>query len=71
MLKAVSNYKDILKWWASPKNEVASQQPFELPQDRTVIRYSQTFARLLCYVIRTAPESMDEETETGVIFCKL
>jgi hypothetical protein len=39
-LKAVSNYKDILKWWASLKNEVASQEPFELPQDRTVIQYS-------------------------------
>jgi hypothetical protein len=30
-LAAVSQYKDILKWWASPKNEAASQKPFELP----------------------------------------
>jgi hypothetical protein len=70
-LIAVSNYKDILKWWASPKNEVASQRPFELPRDRTVARYGQTFARLLCYVIRTAPESFDRETETGVTFSEL
>ena len=69
-LKAVSNYKDILKWWASPKIEVASQRPFELLRDQTVTQYSQTFARLLCYVIRTAPESEDDEieTETGVTF---
>ena len=68
---AVSNYKDILKWWASPKNEVASQQPFELPEKRSLARYSQTFARLLCYVMRTAPESLEEETEMGVIFFEL
>jgi len=68
---AVSNYKDILKWWASPKNEVASQRPFELPEKRSIARYSQTFARLLCYVIRTAPESIDDETETGVMFSEL
>jgi len=68
---AVSNYKDILKWWASPKNEVASQRPFELPEKRSIVRYSQTFARLLCYVMRTAPESFEEETETGVIFSEL
>jgi hypothetical protein len=71
-LAAVDNYKDILKWWASPKNEAASQRPFERPQNykKTIPRYSQTFARLLCYVMRTAPE-FDEETETGVIFSKL
>jgi len=68
---AVSNYKDILKWWASPKNEVASQRPFELPEKRSIARYSQTFARLLCYVMRTAPESFEEETETGVMFSEL
>jgi hypothetical protein len=68
---AVSNYKDILKWWASPKNEVASQRPFELPEKKSIVRYSQTFARLLCYVMRTAPESFEEETETGVIFSEL
>src|SRR5271156_1463625 len=72
-LKAVSNYKDILKWWASPDPKAVCQQPFELPQNHktTIPRYGQTFARLLCYIMRTAPESMDEETETGVIFCEL
>ena len=72
-LAAVSNFKDILKWWASPKNEVASQKPFELPQNykKTIPRYSQTFARLLCYIIRTAPESIEEKTETGVVFSEL
>jgi len=28
-LTAMGNYKDILKWWALPKNKVASQRPFE------------------------------------------
>ena len=72
-LATVSNYKDILKWWVSPKNEAASQRPFELPQNHqtTVPRYGQTFARLLCYVMRTAPESVDDETETGVTFSEL
>jgi hypothetical protein len=71
-LTAASNFKDILKWWMSPKNEVASQKPFELPQNhkRTIPRYSQTFVRLLCYVMRTAPES-DEDTETGITFSEL
>ncbi|OBT83213.1 hypothetical protein VE02_08216 [Pseudogymnoascus sp. 03VT05] len=26
------DHKDVLKWWASPKNEVASQHPFKLHQ---------------------------------------
>ena len=69
--RAVSNYKDILKWWASPKNEVASQRPFELPEQRSLTRYSQTFARLLCYIMRTAPESIDNKIETGVKFSEL
>ena len=70
-LMAVGNYKDILKWWASPKNEVASQQPFERPELKTITRYSQTFARLLCYVMRTAPEHLADETITGVTFSEL
>jgi hypothetical protein len=64
----VGNYKDILKWWASPKNEAASQRPFELPEKKTISRYSQTFARLLCYVMRAAPKELGEESETGVTF---
>jgi superfamily II DNA helicase RecQ len=70
-LAAVGNYKDILKWWASPKNEVASQRPFELLEKASLARYSQTFQRLLCYVIRTAPESLEEETKTGIKFSGL
>jgi hypothetical protein len=27
------DHKDVVKWWGSPKNEVASQRPFELPQN--------------------------------------
>jgi len=66
----VSQYKDILKWWASPKNEAASQKPFELPQNhhKTIPRYSQTFGRLLCYVMRAAPEEPGNDSETGVVF---
>jgi hypothetical protein len=32
---AASDYKDTLKWWKSPKNEVADQHPFELLQNST------------------------------------
>jgi hypothetical protein len=67
-LAVVGNYKDILKWWASPKNEAASQRPFELPEKKTISRYSQTFIRLLCYVMRAAPKELGEESETGVTF---
>ena len=27
----VMDHKDVLKWWASHKNEAASQSPFEKP----------------------------------------
>jgi Orsellinic acid/F9775 biosynthesis cluster protein D len=38
---AATDQKDALKWWASPKNEAASQRPFELPQNaKTISRYS-------------------------------
>jgi hypothetical protein len=67
-LKAVSGFKDILKWWASPQPKEVSQKPFEAPQPKSIQQYSQTFARLLYYVIRTAPESINDETETGVVF---
>ncbi len=62
------NHKDYLKWWASPKPESPSQIPFERVEKGTLLRYSQTFQRLLLYVIRTAPEVKDDETETGVVF---
>ena len=35
------DHKDALKWWVSPKNEVASQHPFELPdKSSTLTKYS-------------------------------
>lgn len=71
MLAAVGNYKDILKWWASPKNKAASQRPFERPEKKSIGWYSQIFARLLCYIIRTTPEYADEESETSVTFLEL
>ena len=38
---AATDQKDVLKWWASPKNEAASQRPFELPQNaKSVDKYS-------------------------------
>jgi hypothetical protein len=66
--KAVSGFKDILKWWASPKLEEVCQKPFEVPEPKSIRKYSQTFIRLLYYVMRTTPESINEETETNVIF---
>ena len=73
MLMAISNYKDILKWQALPKNKVASQQPFERPKKRTITCYSQTFAWLLCYIMYTAPKSINNETKTkiGIMFSLL
>jgi hypothetical protein len=39
---AAADQKDALKWWVSPKNEVASQHPFELPQNaKSVAKYSE------------------------------
>jgi hypothetical protein len=61
----------VVKWWGSPKNEVASQRPFELPQNsKTLEKYSQIWEQFICYVIRTTPEEFDEETETGVQFTR-
>jgi hypothetical protein len=59
-----TDHKDTLKWWASPKNEVASQRPFELPQNaKSVEKYSGIFASFICYMMRTAPvESHTDET---------
>jgi hypothetical protein len=62
-----TDHKDVVKWWGSPKNEVDSQRPFELPQNsKTLDKYSQIWEQFICYVIRTTPEEFDEETETGV-----
>lgn len=67
-LTATGNYKDILKWWASPKQEAVHQRPFEPLEKPSIVRYSQTFVRLICYVIRTTPESYNDETATGITF---
>jgi hypothetical protein len=66
---AASNHRDTLKWWASPKNEAASQQPFELPQSsKTIDKYSGLYQHFLCYAMRTAPAEWGDESETGVIY---
>jgi hypothetical protein len=67
---AEMDQKDALKWWASPKNEVASQRPFELPQSsHTIVKYSKVWERFICYFMRTAPLTRwDDETETGVVY---
>jgi hypothetical protein len=61
---AATDQKDALKWWASPKNEAASQRPFELPQNaKSVDKYSAVWERLICYMMRTAPpEHWEDET---------
>ena len=66
-LEAV-DHKDVLKWWQSPKNEVTSQHPFELPQNNcNLIKYSRRWQSFLCYVMRTSPEdSWKDKSETGV-----
>ena len=66
-----TDHKDALKWWASPKNEAASQRPFELPQNtQTIDKYSEYFECFICYMLRTAP--VDEWTdETGELISGL
>ena len=65
------DHKDTLKWWVSPKNEVASQHPFELPQSsRTLDKYSRIWEQFICYMVRTVPADSDEGTETGVVYTK-
>jgi Orsellinic acid/F9775 biosynthesis cluster protein D len=65
-----TDHKDALKWWGSPRNEAASQRPFELPQNaKTIDKYSGIFACFICYMIRTAPiEDYDDETGELVYF---
>ena len=64
------NHRDTLKWWASPKNEAATQKPFELPQNtKSVDKYSGHFEGFICYVMRAAPtENWQDATETGVTY---
>jgi len=58
------DHKDALKWWGSPKNEAASQRPFELLQNaQTVEKYSAVWERFIYYILRTAPvENWEDET---------
>jgi Orsellinic acid/F9775 biosynthesis cluster protein D len=66
---AAADQKDALKWWVSPKNEVASQHPFELPQNaKSVAKYSEHWEGMICYFMRTAPKE-DWEDETGTYVC--
>ncbi|OAF55127.1 hypothetical protein VC83_08395 [Pseudogymnoascus destructans] len=63
------DHKDVLKWWASPKNEVASQHPFELHQSvQSVHKCSAVWQRFICYMMRTATVDWEDDTETGVEF---
>jgi Orsellinic acid/F9775 biosynthesis cluster protein D len=60
---AAMDQKDTLKWWASPKNEAASQRPFELPQNaKSIDKYSAVWERFICYMMRTVPEWWENET---------
>jgi hypothetical protein len=55
MLAAIDQ-KDALKWWASPKNEAASQRLFELPQNaKSLEQYSAVWERFICYMMGIAP----------------
>lgn len=64
-----TDHKDALKWWVSPKNEVASQHPFELPQSsKTLDMYSRMWEQFICYMVRTVPDDTEEATETGVTY---
>ena len=60
---AATDHKDTLKWWASPKNEAASQFPFELHQNtQSVNKCSADWQQFICYAMRTAPDEQDGET---------
>ena len=57
-LEAV-DHKDVLKWWASPKNEAASQHPFQKPQNQqTLVKYSLRWQSFLCYVYGPCPRTI-------------
>jgi hypothetical protein len=60
---AATDQKDALKWWASPKSEAASQNPFELPQNaKSVEKYSGIIEGFICYAMQTAPANWEDET---------
>lgn len=58
-----TDHKDTLKWWNSPKNEVANQFPFELHQNaQSVDRCRDVWRNFLFYMVRTVPERPHGET---------
>ena len=67
-LAAIGKYKDILKWWVSPKIPEPKQVPFELLEKASLKQYSQTFQRLLCYILQVAPNGPEDLSETGAVF---
>jgi len=61
-----TDHKDVLKWWASPQNEGASQRPFELPDNtQTIDKYSGYIEQMICYIMRIAPKE-ESTDETGM-----
>jgi hypothetical protein len=66
-----TDHKDTVKWWGSPKNEMASPRPFELPQNSSSLTtYSKIWEQFICYMIRTTPDEFEDDTQTGVKFTK-
>jgi superfamily II DNA helicase RecQ len=62
-----TDHKDVLKWWASPQKDQASQRPFELPQNaQSLDKYNMLWEQFLCYLLRTTPRQWGQETETGI-----
>jgi hypothetical protein len=58
-----TDHKDALKWWSSPKNEAASQRPFELPQNaKSIEKFSEFFECFICYMMRTCGRLLTEQT---------
>lgn len=58
-----TDHKDTLKWWHSPKNEVANQFPFELHQNaQSVSKCRDVWRNFLFYVVRTVPENEGDQT---------
>lgn len=49
---------------------MASQRPFELPQNatKTIAKYSGLYSHFWCYVMRTTPPVWGDQSETGVVY---
>jgi len=69
---AAADQKDALKWWESPKNEAASQRPFELPENaKSISKYSRCWECFICYMMRTAPQQWGDETGKPISICTI